>query len=184
MPLPSELWNTPNLVSCGVCGEKIQAAVFPANFKTITPGQAAERILVEGESSCFYHDAKKAVVPCDACGRFLCSVCDVEIDGQHLCPPCLEASRKKGTMQRLDTYRVLYDYSALMLAIVPLLCLYFVTFITAPIAIYLAILSFRRPNSILGGSRGRAWAAIIIASLQLCGWGVLIFLFASGAIKG
>jgi hypothetical protein len=173
--LPATHCNTNRLVPCPTCQADVEAVVFPAAFRIIPLGQTAERILVDGESSCFYHEQKKAVVPCDLCGRFLCALCDVELDGKHLCPPCLDAGRQKGTLQQLETRRVLYDGSALLMAVAPLIVLYFLTFITAPIAIFLAIYSFFKPNSILGHSPAKAWAAIIIATLQLAGWGLLFF---------
>ena len=173
-PLPPSVCNTGSLVSCVACNAQIQAEVFPANFRALAPGQTGERIVVEGESSCFYHESKKAVVPCAACGRFLCAVCDVELDGQHLCPPCLEAGRTKGTLQQLETKRFLYDNSALLIAIAPIILLYFLTFVTAPIAIFLAILSFFKPNSIVGHSKVKAIAAIVIGLLQLAVWVIVL----------
>src|SRR4026207_1458436 len=114
-PLPPSHFNTRSFEPCPTCPAKVQAAVFPAAFRTIAPGQTGERIIVEGESSCFYHEQKKAVVPCDICGRFLCAGCEVAVGGGHLCPPCLDAGREKGTLQQLQTQRTLYDSAALML---------------------------------------------------------------------
>ena len=70
-------------------------------------------MLVDGEASCFYHPAKKAVLPCESCGRFLCAVCDVEMNGQHLCPACLASGKKKGRLKQLENRRTLYDSLAL-----------------------------------------------------------------------
>ena len=49
------------------------------------PGRitVADALLSEGESSCFYHPNKRAVVPCDQCGRFLCTLCRVDF-GQRV----------------------------------------------------------------------------------------------------
>jgi hypothetical protein len=174
-PLPPSTCNTGHLSPCVACNAQIQAEVFPANFRALAAGRTGDRIVVEGESSCFYHESKKAVVPCAACGRFLCAVCDVELDGQHLCPPCLETGRVRGTLQQLETKRFLYDNSALLIAIAPILLLYLLTFVTAPIAIFLAVLSFFKPNSIVGHSRVKAIAAIFIGLLQLAVW-TLVFM--------
>jgi len=182
-PLPASHCNTGQLDPCPACAVEVQAQVFPAAFRTIAPGQTGERIIVEGESSCFYHEQKKAVVPCDICGRFLCAVCDVELDGRHLCPPCLDAGREKGTLQQLQTQRTLYDSAALMLALGPVVVFIFwwFTIITAPIAIILGVMSFYKPNSILGFSRFKAIAAIVIAVLEIAVW-VLLFLGVIGSI--
>jgi hypothetical protein len=176
-PLPVSHFNSNTFQPCPVCQAKIQAAVFPAAFREITPGRSGERILVEGESSCFYHEQKKAVVPCDSCGRFLCALCDVDLDGKHLCPQCLDTGRQKGALQQLETRRVLYDNGALILALAPMVIFIFwvFTLITAPLAIFLAVMAFFKPNSILGFSRVKAIAAILIGLFQIVVW-VLMFL--------
>ena len=79
-------------------------------------GSIGEAIVVEGEAACFYHPGKRATVPCGVCGRFLCALCDLELNGRHVCPACLETSRRKGDLRNLDTRRMLYDSAALSLA--------------------------------------------------------------------
>ena len=68
------VFNQPDLTPCPACGVPLQVEVFPALFRRINPGSSGEAILVEGESSCFYHPQKKAVIPCQGCGRFLCAL--------------------------------------------------------------------------------------------------------------
>src|SRR5688572_22390826 len=97
--LPPSHFNTRSFETCPACQARIQAEVFPAAFRILGPGQTGERILLQGESSCFYHEQKKAVVPCDACGRFLCALCDVDLNGKHLCSQCLDTGRQKGSLQ-------------------------------------------------------------------------------------
>src|ERR1041384_5927116 len=94
-PLAAVNCNTPKPIRCPFCQSLIQVEIFPALFKPIARGRAAEPDVIEGESSCFYHERKKAVTPCDICGRFLCALCDVEINNQHICPACLETGRKR-----------------------------------------------------------------------------------------
>lgn len=175
-PLPASHFNTGTFAPCPVCQAKVQAAVFPAAFREIAPGRAGERILVEGESSCFYHEQKKAVVPCDLCGRFLCALCDVDLGGKHLCPQCLDAGRQKGALQQLETRRVTYDKAALAVALTPMVLffLWVFTLITAPLAIALGIMAWFKPNSLLGFSRFKAGAAIAIGLFQIVFW-VLMF---------
>src|SRR4030095_7345087 len=82
--------------SCGQCGSVLQIEVFPAIFRETTPSRPAEALMLDGESSCFYHPNKKAVLPCQGCGRFMCALCDCELHGQHFCPACLEVGKAKG----------------------------------------------------------------------------------------
>src|SRR5438874_13754528 len=89
---------------------------------------------MEGEAGCFYHPQKRAIIPCAACGRFLCALCDVELNDEHLCPVCLETGRKKGKLTQLETKRTLYDSSALILSVLPIICLWPLSIVTAPAA--------------------------------------------------
>jgi len=126
------------------------------------------------ESSCFYHPQKKAVRPCDGCGRFLCALCNCELLGQHFCPASLEAGKSKKKIQKLENQRTRYDSIALSLAVLPMLIFYF-TIITAPMALFVAIRYWNAPASLVGQNRLRSIAAILLALLQIGGWITLIF---------
>src|SRR5512135_125658 len=101
-PLPDTALNTGSLVPCPSCGTRQQTELFPAFFRAAPVGSAGETIVVEGEAGCFYHPEKKAVVPCAECGRFLCALCDLELNGRHLCPGCLESGQRKGRLVEIE----------------------------------------------------------------------------------
>ncbi len=163
-------------VACPSCDTQLQIEVFPAMFRQAAAGQRAEAVLVEGESSCFFHPEKKAVVPCHGCGRFLCALCDCELKGEHYCPNCLEAGKTKGKIKSIENTRTLYDSIALAMSLAPMLVFYFTIF-TAPATLYVAIRYWKKPLSILRRSRFRFVLAIILALLQIGGW-----VFAFGAL--
>jgi hypothetical protein len=167
--LMEDAFNLPGLIPCATCGVPLQIEIFPALFRKTAPGQQAEAVLVEGESSCFYHPQKKAVRPCDGCGRFLCALCDCELNGQHYCPTCLDVGKSKGKIKTLDNHRTRYDSIALALALFPILFFYF-TLITAPITLYVAIRYWKAPQSIVRRHRVRTIIAILIALGELGGW--------------
>lgn len=171
--LPDELLNSVEASFCPNCDAELQIEIFPALFRTLEVGRAGERILVDGESSCFYHPQKKAVIPCEVCGRFLCALCDVELDGRHLCPGCLESGKKKGQLKQLENQRVLYDRMALILATIPLLLFFWPSLLGAPAALWIVIRHRNDPPTIRGGSKVRFWIAAVLAVLQIIGWGVL-----------
>ena len=151
----------------------LQAHVFPALFRPLTPGTAGEAVASDQESSCFNHPQKRAVVPCDSCGRFLCALCDLELDGRHLCPTCVESGAKKGKLANLQRERVLCDRMALMLAALPLL-MWPVTVITAPATLYLVLRYWNAPRSITSVSRARFVVAAVLAALQILGWIIVV----------
>lgn len=169
--LTDGVFNQPELQPCPRCGADLQIEIFPALFRPFTPVSNAETVMVEGESTCFYHPNKKAVRPCEGCGRFVCALCDCELHGEHYCPTCLEVGRKKGKIKSLENRRTLYDSIALSLAILPLIIFYF-TIITAPMALYIAIRYWNAPRSIVHRTKIRYIIAIALATLQLVGWGV------------
>ena len=171
--LPWAVCNTPNTTTCPTCSVGIYAAVFPAMFRPPETGKPGETILTDEQASCFYHPQKKAVVSCASCGRFLCALCDLDFNGQHLCTLCLEAGNKKKKIKNLENRRVLYDDLALSLAIVPLITVY-LTLVTAPIALFVAIRHWKDPTSIIPRGKLRFILAIVLALLQLVGWVVLI----------
>ena len=172
------VFNQPDFAPCPACGLPLLTEVFPALFRKASAPQSGQAILVEGESSCFFHPQKKAVLPCDSCGRFLCALCDCPLQGQHFCPTCLEAGSTKGKIKSLENQRTLYDQIALSLAILPLLIFYF-TLITAPMALYIAIRYWNAPRSIVRGNKIRYIIAIIIALLEIGGWTILFIFLAT-----
>jgi hypothetical protein len=170
------VFNRPDFSPCPACGVPLQVTVFPAMFRRVTTGQNAETILVEGESSCFYHPQKKAVLPCDGCGRFLCALCDCPLDSGHFCPACLEAGRTRGKIRSLDQQRILFDSIALGLVIYPVITVFFfyLTIISAPVALFLSIRYWNAPMGIVRRTKARFVAAAAIATLEILGWIALV----------
>lgn len=179
--LPAAALNTPDLVACPSCGAALRFLVFPAYYRAHAPAQKGETLMVEGESSCFYHLTKKAVVPCDGCGRFLCALCDVELDNKHLCPKCLESAKEKRTMDTLENERYLYDALALNLAVVGLVlmfCMPYLAIFCAPASIYLSIRHWNKPQSMLAQGKWRFVLAIVLSLVELAiATVVLVFMF-------
>ena len=172
------IFNQPELLPCPACDVPLQVEIFPSLFRKITPGQSGEALMIEGESSCFFHPQKKALLPCDSCGRFLCALCDCQLNGQHFCPACLEIGKTKGKIKSLENQRTLYDNIALSLAVYPMLVFYF-TLVTAPMTLFVAIRFWRSPLSIVRPGKIRFVVAIILALLQMAGWAILFIAIAT-----
>jgi len=123
---------------------------------------------VDGEASCFYHPTKRAAVPCDDCGRFLCPLCHIDFNGRHICPVCLEGGEEKANLQLLRNKEILLDSIALSLVAVSF-CFWPLWIVTGPVAIVLAILSWFRPPGLIPRNRTRAVLAILLGLLQTGG---------------
>ena len=148
--------------ACPGCGSQIIVAAFASLVSAPSDTGAGQRLLAADQASCFYHPNKKAIVPCDNCGRFLCALCSVDFGGRRLCPVCIESGGGGESPGELDSSRILYDKLALFLAIIP-------TFVTQLTAIFLAIRYWSSPISIppRGPLRWRWILAVIVALLEI-----------------
>ena len=174
-PIPDPLLSGQNAFPCPRCSAALEVLVYPAIHRQVQAGSVAERALVEGETTCFFHTEKKATVVCSGCGRFLCALCDVAIDRDHLCPKCIEAGRTKKTLTTFETYRTSYPSLALTVALLPLVIWPF-TIVTAPAAIFLIIYGWRKPISITGRRKiVMTIVALLLALAQCLGWLAGIF---------
>jgi hypothetical protein len=175
--VPSDLCNLPALAACPNCGTQLRVVTFPSLNRTQSSGALPEELMADGEAGCFFHPQKKAVVPCANCGRFLCALCDLELNGQHLCPGCLESGKQKGRIEQLDNHRTLHASVALSLVVIPTMIplLWFVTFLTAPAALFVVIRYWKAPPSLVRRRPKLGFIiAAVLASLQLLAWVVWI----------
>jgi AhpD family alkylhydroperoxidase len=174
--LPPDTWNLDYETYCPTCRTPVSALVFPA-FLRESGGSAAELAVEGSEAACFYHARKKAVVPCDRCGRFLCTLCQVELSGENWCPSCIALHRKQGKLAGLDNRRMLYDNIALLLAVGPVAVVVFslFTLFTAPATLFVVFRYWRAPSSLVPRTKVRFVIAGVFALMQLAGWGFIIF---------
>ena len=168
-PISAQALNTFALIPCPACQTFIRADVYPALFRTLPSGRTGETLQAESEAGCFYHPGKKAAVSCSACGRFLCALCDVELNNRHLCPACLEKAKTKRKIKNLETHRVCYDKIALFVALISLILIW-PTIVTAPVVVFMVIRYWKAPGSIIPRSKIRFILAFGIACLQIAGW--------------
>ncbi len=162
------------LVTCPFCDGAQQIIAFPALVAGSEATREAERLMVEGESSCFYHERKKAARPCEGCGRFMCALCDLEVFGRHICPACLEKERTDHKSHTFADRRVRYDSVALALALWPVFLCWPITIVTAPMAGYVAVRYWSAPRPLVRSSRWRAVVAVGLAGLEGVGWLALV----------
>lgn len=175
--LTGEMVNTPRPRPCPGCGTSLLTRVFPAFFHP--PASQAhpsgqEAAASDEDASCFFHPRKKAVVDCANCGRFLCALCDLDVDGRHLCPTCVENSRGKGdaTDKSFVREHYRYDYLASNLVVYALIpAIWFVSLVTAPLALYYVVRYWNSPRTaMIPRGHGRQIVAAILAVLQITAW--------------
>ncbi len=172
-PLPPWALNTDVPVPCPACGTPQATRAFPALFRQGRAGAGAA--LSEGEAGCFFHPARRAAAVCSACGRFLCSLCEIQAKEGVVCPSCL-AGRDLDTGEgEFVSRRSTYDHVVMGIAVLPMLAIW-PTIITAPLTWVVALKHWRSPISLVRTSRWRFPAALAIATLQMAGWTVFFIL--------
>lgn len=155
---------------------------FPALFRAPAAQDTKERVVLPDQSTCFFHADRAASVVCAECGRFLCSLCTVQFEGQAVCPSCIGSGMKKQRFQHLDKGRIRYDRLALALAVLPLLLWPF-TLVTAPLALGAVVYGARKPLGIVSASRWRFLVAAILAIIQVAVWTFVLINLATGGSR-
>lgn len=152
---------------CPFCGAQSAVRVFPAVFhKRLEPASA---VAETGDATCFDHASRRAIAHCSQCGRFVCQLCSIDFQSTIWCPHCFAAGFAGKHSVELEQGRTLYDSIAVTLALVPLLLWPF-TILTAPAAVFVAFVFWRRPISLVHRNRWRMVAAIVLGLLQIAGW--------------
>jgi len=175
--LPPDVLAAPGPARCPRCDAWLEISIFPALFRPLAAGEAGQAVLSDQESACFYHPRKRAVVPCESCGRFLCALCDVNFNDRHTCVPCLESARGRGVFPGLETRRTRHDQIAMAMAIYPVLLFIYPSLVTAPVALFLSVRALRVPGSLVHGTRVRCVLAMLLATAEIVAWVLLINLF-------
>lgn len=163
--------------ACPVCKTDVEAVVFPAHAYTAA-GAPAESVQSTTESTCFYHGANRAAVPCDECGRFLCNLCDLAVEGRHLCPGCFGTGVREHRLQGLETQRTMHDSIALALATFPIMMIWPIV-ISAPLTIFWIFRHWKSPRSIVPRTRARYYWAAFFATAEM----VLVVLIVVAVMK-
>lgn len=160
-------------VTCRWCSGRFAGVLFPALFRAAAAGQAGEALADPAQSACFFHAGRRAVVACDACGRFLCALCDLPLGSGHLCPSCLDnpaARQRTAAMAPRQSSALLYDNVALALAGLPMLVVW-PTLVTAPATL---VVVWRYWNRVQSARPRRAHLRFVLAALlalaQIGGW--------------
>lgn len=159
------LMNGSGPFKCPGCSSLNFAVVFPAASSGVEQGSRGELVVGE-ESSCFNHPEHAAVAACDECGIYLCALCDLEIEGRHLCPNCLNQGADKLTTVRDKS--VLHDEIALSMAILPIL-IYFIMIVTAPACIIYSCVCWNKVKTPYPRNRWRFILAAILGVLEVVG---------------
>ncbi len=177
MPFPEDDLLRDGELVCDYCNSRQYMEFFPAFLKEYEKGKKPEQLITNEHSSCFFHPDKVAAVACEGCGVYLCDLCDLYIDGRHLCPKCFKEG--KDNISSFTNHVVLYD--SIVLSVVVLSCLIpYIVIGTIPFVIVFSIMKWNKVNTpYKRRSKLRFSVAITIAMLQVIGIILLIVMIIS-----
>lgn len=152
--------------NCPSCGKPAILYRFPSLSKRLA-AESCGRQAQEGEAVCFHHPDRQAETACEACGRFLCSLCGIDFNGHMLCPICLAQTQRDAASH--VPRRLRYDKLALFsVSISPLL--YCISIFNACLSLYLCFRHWRTPLSVLPYNRWRFVVAGVLAAALVALW--------------
>ena len=172
LPVPSGEGR--GIAVCPRCRTRAEFEAFPALFAGPRIGRPGEPLVDASEASCFFHTEKKAIIACESCGRFLCALCDLEMDSRHICPTCLAAGRKKGALKNLDQFRITWPGIALLMTIVLPLGFYPFTPLFAIGALIAVAIGLRQPGSVTGRRKILLYTLAIVFAVAEIGGSVYL----------
>jgi hypothetical protein len=182
MPVPREFWNREEGVRCRGCGHNVRVTVFPAIDRTLA-GEVPETLQGEAEASCFYHPQSRAAKVCEECGRFLCALCDLEVEGRHICPRCFESGVSAHKIVTVEPRRVLWDNVALALAVFPFVLIW-PALIGAPWSMVIVIRCWNAPSSVVPRTKIRFIIAALFALGEIGFIVFVIYMMTQVNLKG
>ncbi len=172
--------------ACPGCAAPFTVRLYPAARRG-HEASAGEAIQEAGESACFFHADKRAAAACGHCGRFVCALCAIDFAGATRCAACLERGAKaEGVAGPAQDRFTNHDTLALMLGLLPLALAVavfpiFFYWLTGPLAISWAVLSWRKPLSPLHRGRWRSVLALLCGLAQLVGFAWVVHSLFSSA---
>jgi len=100
--------------ACPSCASRLQACLWP-----VVRQNTAAAVALSDQATCFFHPDKAFQTCCQRCGRFVCTLCDLQLGAEHVCPACFERGRANSGAEAGKAewrYRdVLYDSIAISL---------------------------------------------------------------------
>ena len=179
-PLPGDPSAASALQGCPGCSRELRVATFPRIPSPAATAAPDSRTDSEPSVSCFYHSRNHATVPCDCCGRFICSLCDVPSAGQHFCPNCFTRAIETNTSAPLQFRRLRFDRVAWYLVLLPWITGGVTALITAPIVVWLALTKRKALPSRVAASSAHLLFAAWVALLEFCAV-IAVGLYLAGA---
>ncbi len=166
LKLPADVGYTS--LDCDHCDKSTDIWLFPALHR-VKNNSAPQQVVDEGHSSCMNHPSKRAVAVCDGCGKFLCALCDIPWNNDHLCSQCIEHQQEKDADNVLRSTYIHYDRIVLLLAFFSIFLFYLGLFF-APAALFIAWRYWKEPWRPVPYKKWGMITYVTVAFLALVVW--------------
>jgi len=155
-------------VTCPVCSASLRFTVFP-RLEGAFAGAGQGQMPGEDDATCTFYPELRAETICEECGCFLSTKAAVDWAGRSYCMPCLHHLREGTRSVDFQARTVLPENRALALTwfLLP------VSFLTAPIALFLLFRHRKASRSFVPRGRVGWWFALVSALLVTVCWTVL-----------
>ena len=174
--LERSYWNQERPQPCAHCQTNLRLLVFPLAVEPAAIPQPNPNAS-QGDATCYNHAGKQAHAPCAVCGRFLCTVCDIEFRGEHWCPSCLKSQAEGQSQPVFQRSRMRFDSLALALVTIPALVIS-PSLLCAPTALFLCIRHWNDDPGFLPRTKVRLYLAALFGFLQVATWiGLFVLLY-------
>lgn len=87
------------LMECPSCSGAFEATPFQARPRRHAAIASVTETPEGVAAACANHAGNAAVTSCQRCGLFICTLCDMSVDGTSYCPSCFDRMRTEGTLQ-------------------------------------------------------------------------------------
>lgn len=196
--IPAEAFRPDEPLPCPLCARAVTGFVLPAATRGAAPAPPAlpEEPPGPGEAACFYSPSRKAIHTCGHCGVFISAAWSAKWGAETVCLKCLEELRTRRKDARFEARRTLWDNIALASALLPFaVCLaltvlgpvgppfmivaLMISIVTAPTALGIALISWKKPRSLVPRGRARLATALFLGVLQCAAWGAFFIAIAN-----
>ncbi len=158
-------------IKCHGCGKKNKIVIYDAILKELNQGEKICTITEEDDANCYKHQKNLAVKACDHCGAYICSLCDIEIHGEHICPDCFNNQQKSQSNSKSN---FMHAQLAFILSIAQVFIWYLIPIFSIGIIIYSIIFWKKDKNPYGKSSKIFFILAILISLIALIGFSILL----------
>lgn len=172
------------MFSCSSCRQVNEVMLLPAfQDRDKKPPLLIFDPPAEGEAACFYNPARRATTSCSHCGVLICDSWAAQWGSETVCLKCMDHLIEKKDV-RFQNSRTLWDNIALVVACIPFTIIFwFLVFITAPAAVFLALWHWNSPRSMVPRSKFRLVLALVLGLAEIAAIVVLLVQLWFGNLK-